>query len=71
MTVRTPSQNDIIAAANRLKILDRRLGRKHLDLCVCILRRRGGEKGRKLLERAGFNVREYERRPKSERRVRV
>lgn len=71
MTLRTPSQNDIIAAANRLTILPRTLGRKNLDEAVCILRRRGDKNDLKLLTRAGYSTYDYEHRPKSERRVRV
>lgn len=70
MTVRSPSQNDIIAAANRLTILPRTLGRRNLDEAVCILRRRGDKKAMALLARAGYSVHEYERRPRAEKRVR-
>lgn len=68
MTVRTPTQNDIITAANRLRGQQGVFGRKHLDQCVSILRRRGGARERRLLKAAGYSVFEYERRPKSERR---
>jgi hypothetical protein len=71
MTVLTPSKRAVIDAAQRHTLLSRRLGRRNLDEAVSILRRRGSDKDRKLLERAGFHVREYELRPKSERRRRA
>lgn len=70
MTTLGPAKKAIIEAANRLTILPRTLGRKNLDEAVCILRRRGDRNDVKLLIAAGYNVLEYERRPKSQRRVR-
>lgn len=71
MTVLSPSKKAIIAAAQRHTIVSRTLGRKNLDEAVCILRRRGDRNDVKLLKAAGYDELEYERRPKSRRRVRA
>lgn len=71
MTVRTPSQNDIIVAANRLRSTQEPLTRKHLDRAVCILRRRGDKKDLALLTRGGYSTYDYEHRPKAEKRTRA
>ncbi len=58
----------IIQRANQIRLYVRRptttslWERRHIQQAVCVLRRLGNESDLKLLERAGFNRREYERR---------